>query len=247
MERIRPLQQVYNDYTKEDFEVWKTLFNRQSQLIARYGSNSYREALTQIGFTADAIPRFQDINQRLEKTTGWQLVVVQGHIPPEQFFEMLAEKIFPATCWLRTFAELDYIEEPDMFHDVFGHVPLLINQEYANFMQAFGQLALECHNDPEKIAMLSRIYWFTIEFGLIKEAGAEKIYGAGILSSPGETTFSMSSNAQRPDFDTALVLQTSFRTDVIQERYFVIAHFDQLNRVLETVRSFFKTMVLAQA
>lgn len=235
MQRSRPLVQQYENYTQEDFTVWRTLFERQTKLLGQYASGTYLEALACIGFQADSIPLFEAVNEKLNTLTGWQVTVVPGHVPPKDFFEMLAYRIFPSTCWLRSYAELDYIEEPDMFHDMFGHVPLLANEAYASFLQAFGKLALERLNEPPAIDLLSRIYWFTIEFGIIKENESNKIYGAGILSSPGETRFSMGDAAIRNRFDASTVLQTGFRTDVLQERYFVINAYSELTTILAEV------------
>lgn len=236
MERNRPLTQQYDRYTAEDFTVWKTLFERQMKLLHQYASNDYMDAISKVGFTADAIPHFETVNKILGQATGWQLTVVPGLVPQKEFFELLAQRIFPATCWLRTFAELDYIEEPDMFHDVFGHVPLLVDKHYATFMQSFGMLALEWIDEPEIIDLLSRVYWFTVEFGLMGNKDDVKIYGAGILSSPGETKNSMKSETTKHNFNTADILNTTYRTDVIQERYFIIDSFAQLDSMLPEVK-----------
>ncbi|MDT4858188.1 Phenylalanine-4-hydroxylase [compost metagenome] len=188
-----------------------------------------------MGFEAASIPDFNVVNQKLKAATGWQITVVPGLVPAATFFALLARRIFPATCWLRTMAELDYIEEPDMFHDVFGHIPLLSNPAYADFMHAFGQLGLQWNDDEHKMELLSRIYWYTIEFGLIREYGQPKIYGAGILSSPGETLHSMAADTRRSPFHVPDILDTPFRTDVLQEAYFEIMHLDQLTHILDEV------------
>lgn len=237
MERNRPLSQQYDQYTTEDFAVWNALFERQMQLIDQYGSLHYKAALYAVGFHAASIPDFKEVNHRLKATTGWQLSVVPGLVPVAEFFALLARRIFPATCWLRTLSELDYIEEPDMFHDVFGHVPLLSNPAYASFMQSFGQLGLEWNHDAQKMELLSRIYWYTIEFGLIRESGIPKIYGAGILSSPGETLHSIHHDTMRSPFNTVKVLETPFRTDVIQEQYFEIEDIAQLDHILYEIQA----------
>lgn len=235
MERHRPLVQIYSQYTAEDRRVWHALFERQHRLLQSHASRRYLKALDAIGFSAERIPEFCEVNERLKAATDWNLCVVTGHVPPAEFFARLASRQFPATCWLRTFAELDYIEEPDMFHDVFGHVPLLIDPEYASFMQRFGEIALEFIDDEDAIEALSRLYWFTIEFGLIVEAGDRRIYGAGILSSPGETRHSMSAAPECAGLDLDRVMGTGFRTDVIQDLYFSIPSFAVLNPALEQV------------
>lgn len=236
MQRKRPLTQQYEQYTKEDFLVWQILFDRQMKLLNKYASSEYLNAINQIGFQAGRIPNFTEVNETLQAFTGWKLKVVPALVPEVDFFEMLSRKIFPATCWLRTMTELDYIEEPDMFHDVFGHVPLLINPDYALFMQAFGTLALESIDKTEIIRLLSRIYWFTIEFGLIKESNSIKIYGAGILSSPGETLNSINNAVMKKPFNTEEILNTAYRTDVLQEQYFVTTGFAQLFNMLPNLK-----------
>lgn len=235
MERNRPLSQQYEQYTQEDFAVWRALFERQMHLLNQYGSQYYKAALYTVGFEADSIPDFKQVNQKLKAATGWQITVVPGLVPAAAFFALLARRIFPATCWLRTMAELDYIEEPDMFHDVFGHIPLLSHPAYADFMHTFGQLGLQWNNDAHKMELLSRVYWYTIEFGLIKENGMSKIYGAGILSSPGETLHSMAPGTTRIPFCVPEILDTPFRTDVLQEAYFELANLDQLALILAEV------------
>ena len=237
MERIRPLHQQYHSYTPQDHQVWQILFNRQMKLLNQHASSAYLHAIKEIGFQHAAIPHFSQVSERLMALTGWQLTVVPGLVPEAEFFQLLSRRIFPATCWLRTLAEIDYIEEPDMFHDVFGHVPLLTDPAYASFMQAFGSMALAWAHRPEAISLLSRIYWFTIEFGLIQEQGAAKIYGAGILSSPGETMHSMHPHTARRPCHAADIFATSYRTDVMQDQYFVISSFAHLQEMLPLVKT----------
>ncbi len=235
MNRNRPMTQNYELYTREDLRVWRTLFERQEQLLLLHGSTTYLNAIDKVGFNADAIPNFTEVNTLLQPLTGWQLTVVPGLVEPKDFFGLLADKIFPATCWLRTWAELDYIEEPDMFHDVFGHVPLLADANYARFMQAFGAMALQWIDDEDMINLLSRLYWFTVEFGMIKEHNEVKIYGAGIISSPGEAMHSVAANTERSLFNVTEILTIPYRTDVMQDRYFVIDCFSQLYNALPEV------------
>jgi len=235
MERNRPSTQNYELYTPEDLRVWRTLFERQVELLSHHGSPTFLGCIEKVGFHADAIPNFIEVNTLLQPLTGWQLTVVPGLVQPKDFFGLLAQKIFPATCWLRTEAELDYIEEPDMFHDVFGHVPLLADDNYARFMQAFGQMALQWIDDGEMIDLLSRLYWYTVEFGMIQENDEVKIYGAGIISSPGEALHSVAAGTPRPSFSPAHMLATTYRTDVMQEQYFVINCFSQLFNALPEV------------
>jgi len=234
------LIQNYEEYTQEDFLVWRKLFEKQISALEKYASRYYLEALNKVNFRPDAIPDFAALNKLLFNYTGWKLQVVPGLVPPEEFFRLLSQKIFPATCWLRTMAEIEYIEEPDMFHDVFGHVPLLANEQYARFMQAFGALALQYIDQPAIIDILSRLYWYTIEFGLINDGAHTKIYGAGILSSPGETANSMDQNIPKLNFDIATVLNTTYRGDLMQNQYFVIDSLEQLYHILPATENWVK-------
>jgi phenylalanine-4-hydroxylase len=246
MHRLKPTIQKFEDYTKEDFAVWQQLYIRQMQLLSEYASKSYLDAVDQIGFKENAIPDFGKTTQKLISATGWELTVVPELVPQQHFFELLSNRVFPATCWLRTAKELDYIEEPDMFHDVFGHVPLLVNPAYALFMQGFGELAMKWADVPEAIKLLSRVYWFTIEFGLISETGSTKIYGAGILSSPGETVHSMHPETVRKAFHIETILTTAYRTDILQEHYFVIHSFEQLYESLPAIDNALQCLVSVQ-
>lgn len=233
----RPTQQVYSDYTEEDFQVWKTLYNRQSALLQSTASAEYLKALEVIGFSAEKIPDFKEIETALQPLTGWSLQTVPNISEQKDFFTFLSQKKFTATCWLRKMEQLDYLEEPDMFHDVFGHVPLLSNKHYTNFFEAISHIALEYIDNPKAIELLGRVYWFTIEFGLIREAGKLKLYGAGIISSYGETENCLSANTEKFDFDVERVLNTSFRTDILQERYFVINSYEQLYASISELRT----------
>jgi len=229
------MKQQYHNYTAEDLLVWKTLFDRQMINLRTGASRAFLDALETIGFRNDKIPHFQETADILGAHTGWVLEVVPSIIPQKDFFELLAQKKFPATTWLRKMKQLDYLEEPDMFHDVFGHVPLLSNQAYTNFFIGMANLALKHADNPKAIELLGRMYWFTIEFGLIREAGQLKVYGAGILSSSGETLFSLGDKPAHPDFDVRKVMQSTFRTDVFQEKYFVIESFEALYESLPEI------------
>ena len=228
MKTKRPTKQIYSNYTKQDFEVWKTLFNRQLKVLKPIVSVEYLNALKIVNFKEDKIPDFEEVNLILEQTTSWSLEVVPNISEQKDFFNFLSQKKFTSTCWLRTMEQLDYLEEPDMFHDVFGHVPLLCNTAYVNFFKGISDIALKNINNQRAIELLGRLYWFTIEFGLIKEDGQMKIYGAGIISSKGETEHCLSSSAKQLPFDIQTIFDTDYRTDVFQETYFVIDSFQQL-------------------
>lgn len=243
MERIKPTQQIYSHYTTEDFAVWNILYNRQINNLSASASKDYLSALQAIGFCEDEIPDFSKMNAKLEVATGWKIITVPGICPPAEFFKLLSQKTFTATCWLRRMDELDYLEEPDMFHDVFGHVPLLTNKAYCHFFEALGKLAVAHMHDQRIIDMLERLYWFTIEFGMIKESGALKIYGAGIISSVGETRHALGAGSTKHAFDVEAIMARPFRTDVMQDDYFVINSFSQLESCLPQVEKVINRMI----
>jgi len=240
---LRPTEQIYSDYTDEDFQVWKTLYNRQTELLHHSASSEYLHALDVIGFSANHIPDFNEIEKALKPLTGWSLKTVPNISEQKDFFTVLSQKKFTATCWLRKMEQLDYLEEPDMFHDVFGHVPLLSNKHYTDFFEGISHIALDYIDNPKAIELLGRIYWFTIEFGLIRESGQLKVYGAGIMSSYGETKNSLSENTQKFNFDVEHVFNSDFRTDILQERYFVIDSFEQLYESIPEIKAKLKELL----
>ncbi|MDB5281458.1 MAG: phenylalanine-4-hydroxylase, partial [Bacteroidota bacterium] len=203
---MRPTKQIYSNYTGEDFAVWKTLFNRQMEILKPVVSEEYLSAIETVKFSDSKIPDFSEVDAILQSTTGWSLEVVPNICPQKEFFEFLSKRKFTATCWLRTMRQLDYLEEPDMFHDVFGHVPLLSNKAYCEFFRGISNIALQYIDNPRAIELLSRIYWFTIEFGMMREKDGLKIYGAGIISSNSETLHSLDKHTRMKDFNVELCL-----------------------------------------
>jgi phenylalanine-4-hydroxylase len=195
-------------------------------------SFEFTEALDKADLSANAIPDFKLLNARLNSLSGWQLVTVPHISEANAFFNYLAQKKFTATCWLRSMQQLDYLEEPDMFHDVFGHAPLLSNKNYALFFETMGRLAVKHSQRPEIITKLQRLYWFTIEFGLIRENNRTMIFGAGIISSREETAHAIGTRSLKTAFDLERILNHPFRTDVLQDEYYVIDSFEQLNHSL---------------
>lgn len=244
---MRPVKQIYSDYTKMDLIVWETLFDRQMQILKSSVSIEYLIALEKVKFTRNRIPDFEEVNVLLKPLTGWRLEVVPNISPQKEFFQFLSRKKFTATCWLRTIEQLDYLEEPDMFHDVFAHVPLLSNVNYVNFFKGISDIALKYPDDPRAIELLGRIYWFTIEFGLIRENNELKIYGAGIISSLGETKHCLSDKPEKLLFDITTIFNTDFRTDVLQETYFVIESFEQLYNSLPEIEIQLQKMLEKEA
>ena len=229
------MKQDMNAYTSEDFLVWKTLFDRQVENLKDKGSKHYLAALKQMEsvLNRQLIPDFRAINGFFEESTGWSIEVVPGLIPVEQFFELLAEKKFCSSTWLRTMKQLDYLEEPDMFHDVFGHIPLLSNPVFSAFAHEFGKIGKSLIGNEQALIQLQRLYWFTIEFGVIREEGIIKSYGAGIMSSFGETNRIFNKNCEFLEFDIEMVLNKEFWTDKLQEEYVVIDSLEQLFESLQ--------------
>ena len=223
------MKQEYKLYKEEDQLVWKTLFERQVENLQGKSCTAYLSCLEVMKgvLNAKQIPDFKLVNATLRESTGWVIEVVPGLIPVEDFFRLLAQRKFSASTWVRKMNQLDYLEEPDMFHDVFGHTPLLAEPKFAQFMKDFGDLGVEFIDDEEVVIQLQRLYWFTIEFGLIYENGP-KVYGAGICSSFGETIHSLSANVEVVSFDLERVINTEFKTDVVQTLYFELESFDQL-------------------
>jgi phenylalanine-4-hydroxylase len=223
--------EYYDRFTEDDHAVWRHLYDRQMKLVQDYACEDYLEALHRLPMNGDRIPRFEEINAMLYKATGWELVAVPGLIPVLPFFNHLATQAFPVTHWIRSRAKIDYLQEPDLFHDLFGHVPLLMIPQYADYMSAYGRggcRAFRMGNETY-VEFLQRLYWYTVEFGLIEEKGKLKIYGAGILSSPGEVVFSVDSDSpNRIYFDMERIMLTDFIISDYQQTYWVIEAIDQL-------------------
>ncbi len=219
--------QDYAAYTSADHETYKRLYMRQSALLPGLACDAFIAALPSLG-VSERIPRFEDINARLRAATGWEIVAVPGLIPEVPFFTLLANRKFPVTDWIRKPHEFDYIVEPDIFHDLFGHVPLLFDPVFADHMQAYGAGGLKAHA-LGACEQLSRLYWYTIEFGLIRQRGQLRAYGAGILSSAGELAHSVRSNEpQHIALDVRRAMRTRYKIDSYQQTYFVIDSFQQL-------------------
>ncbi|KRA13037.1 phenylalanine 4-monooxygenase [Acidovorax sp. Root568] len=219
--------QDYASYTDADHDTYRRLYERQRALLPGLASQAFIDALPSLG-ASDRIPRFEEVNERLYKATGWELVGVPGLIPEVPFFTLLANRKFPVTDWIRKPEEFEYIVEPDIFHDLFGHVPLLFNPVFADYVQRYGQGGLKAQG-LGSCEMLSRLYWYTIEFGLIREAGQLRAYGAGILSSSGELAYSVQSpEPQRIPLQLERTMRTRYKIDTYQQTYFVIDSFEQL-------------------
>lgn len=220
-------EQNWQAYTPAEHERYARLLARQLQHVPGRACTEFVNALPHIAI-GTGIPRFEDINEPLAKATGWRVVAVPGLIPEHEFFTLLSTRRFPVTRWLRNEDEFDYIVEPDLFHDLFGHVPMLFDPVFANYMQAFGAGGLKAEG-LHALELLSRLYWYTVEFGLIQTDEGLRIYGAGILSSVGEVDYCLTSpRPWRIAFDAERVMRTRYKIDTYQETYFVIRSFDEL-------------------
>ena len=221
------VEQEWSAYTEAEHALYRKLYARQSTLVSRYACDEYRRALAELD-AADAIPDFPGVSKKLRAATGWEIVAVPGLIPDEAFFTHLANRRFPATVWLRRPEEFDYIVEPDVFHDFFGHVPLLFERHYADHLCEYGKGGLKALR-LGGLKYLARLYWYTIEFGLMRTPHGVRAYGAGLLSSGGEIAYAVESpKPQRIPFDLMQAMRTPYKIDSFQERYFVIDGFAQL-------------------
>ncbi len=218
-------------YTAEETEVWRTLYRRQMDTLAPFACRAYLTGQAQLDFTPDAIPQVRDIDRRLSEITGAGVKPVAALIPQDEFSTLLKNRRFPVATFIRRPEHLDYIEEPDIFHEVFGHCPMLCDRDFCRFMERFGALALALPKDDVKI--LFRLWWFTVEFGLIHEDGKIKAFGAGIMSSPSEAAHAARGDAETLPFDLLTIFRTDYRIDIVQPVYFVIESFEQLAAALD--------------
>ncbi len=216
-------------YTDADHALWHTLCERQKPLLKGRACREYLEAIDHLGvLTQGGIPDWRRISDLLEKATGWQLVVVPGLVPGEIFLTHLSKRQFPVTWWIREEAKIDYLQEPDIFHDLFGHVPLLANPVFADYLQQFGRGAVKAEGLGAG-DLLGRLYWFTVEFGLINTDEGLRIYGSGIVSSAKESIYALESpKPNRIGFDLMRMMRSDYRIDDVQKTYFVIDSFEQL-------------------
>ncbi|GHD71976.1 phenylalanine 4-monooxygenase [Vogesella fluminis] len=222
------LPQPLERYSAEDHQTWATLYRRQCEMLPGRVCDEFLAGLEALVIDADRVPDFARLNLKLAAATGWQIVAVPGLIPDEVFFEHLANRRFPVTWWLREPQQLDYLQEPDVFHDLFGHVPLLMNPVFADYLQAYGLGGMKA-KDLGALPLLARLYWYTVEFGLIDTPQGLRIYGAGIVSSKSESVYCLDSDSpNRIGFDLLRIMNTRYRIDTFQKTYFVIDSFQQL-------------------
>lgn len=228
------IDQRWCDYTPDEHARWRTLFARQSKVLVNRATPEFLQGVEGFGMASGGIPDFHRLNVILEQCTGWCIVAVPGLVPDDVFFDHLANKRFPAARFIRRSDQMDYIQEPDVFHDIFGHVPLLLNPVFADFMQAYGLAGLKAM-DVGCLENLARLYWYTVEFGLIRTKKGLRIYGSGIVSSRGEVVFCLEdSTPYRVLFDPVRVMRTNYRIDAYQEIYFVINAYEDLFAALQS-------------
>ena len=232
------IEQNWSEYSEEEHAIWRLLFERQQRLLAGRACREYLDGLQGLGVapTGQArglkahggIPDFRQLSDILDRATGWRIVAVPGLVPDDIFFAFLARRRFPSTCFIRRRDQLDYLQEPDVFHDIYGHVPTLMNPVFADYMQAYGEGGLKALRLGH-LEQLARLYWYTVEFGLIATDEGLRIYGSGILSSAGESMYSLDDpRPNRLHFDLRRVMRTRYHIDRYQETYFVIDDFAEL-------------------
>lgn len=214
-------------YDEIENDTWSFLYSRQMNLIQQRACAEYLNGLDVLGLNRFAVPQLPDVNKALRNASGWEVAAVPALIPFAEFFQLLADRKFPAATFIRTPNEIDYLQEPDIFHEIFGHCPLLTDPVFANFVHNYGKMGVKA--SPIQRRYLARVFWFTVEFGLIQNQQEQRIYGAGILSSPSETVYSLEdSKAKRVPFSLQRALRTPYRIDILQPQYFVIDSFEQL-------------------
>jgi len=226
------IQQDWAAYTPEQHAVWAELVRRRMPQLNQHACQEYLDGFDQIGLREDTIPNLAEVNKRLGPRTGWNATPVSGFLPPDAFFEMLAARQFPTTTWLRSRDSLEYTPEPDIFHDVFGHVPMHAHPVFADFLQEYGRVCAAL-KDKDKLERMGRLFWFTVEFGVIRQNGAIKLYGSGLISSHGESTYVVESvrSGRGPeirDFNLDQVLNQEFLVSQMQKVLYAVESFEQI-------------------
>jgi phenylalanine-4-hydroxylase len=225
-------QQDYDSYTPDQHATWAELVSRRMPQLARHAAEEYLEGFAIIGLRETQLPNLAEITSRLNPRTGWSTVPVSGFMPGPAFFDMLATRQFPTTTWLRQRDSLEYTPEPDIFHDVFGHVPMHAHPVFADFLAHYGQLCASIH-DEAVLERIGRLFWYTVEFGLIRQHGRPKVYGSGLISSNGECTNVLEGHCEVRDFSLAAVLDTPVQVDQMHKLLFAIESFDQIYESLQ--------------
>lgn len=228
------IAQRWEHYTPSDHEVWRILYAKRMRELETTASDVFLRGADLIGLSENSIPDLVEVNQRLDALTGWNAVPVGGFLPAKEFFASLSRRRFPTTVTIRSRDSIDYVPEPDIFHDVFGHVPLHSDPAFAGFLQRFGEAASLATSESE-VEMMARFFWFTVEFGLVRERGGTKIYGSGLISSAGDAANALGQRCDRRPFSIESVVAQGFRIDELQDVLFVVESFDQLFDAVERV------------
>ncbi|WP_444897121.1 phenylalanine 4-monooxygenase [Microbulbifer sp. SSSA005] len=227
----KPNEDGFIEYTDLEHQTWQRLIERQLDVLPGRACDEYMHGLELLDLPKDRIPQLEEISSVLRRETGWEVARVPALIGFETFFGLLADRKFPVATFIRTPEEFDYLQEPDIFHEIFGHCAMLTNPAFANFTQKYGQLGLKA--SPKERAYLARLYWFTVEFGLLNTDDGLRIYGGGILSSPKETLYALSHQPERYDLDAVTALRTPYRIDIVQPIYYVLNSLQQLQELTE--------------
>ena len=229
-----PIAQNWDRYSEVDHDVWQILYAKRMRELETTASDVFLRGAELIGLSENHIPDLSEVNRRLEPRTGWNAVPVGGFLPAKEFFASLSHRRFPTTVTIRSRDSIDYVPEPDIFHDVFGHVPLHSDPAFAGFLQRFGEAA-SLASSPAEVEMMARFFWFTVEFGLVRERGATRIYGSGLISSAGDAANALGDSCDRRPFSIGSVIAQSFRIDALQDILFVVESFDELFDAVERV------------
>lgn len=228
--------QPYEEYGPEDHGIWSHLMQRQDQVLANRACSEWIASSRALGLSVDRIPRFSDLNDKLGPATGWKVVGVEGLVSSQDFYTLLVNREFPVTWWIRSKDQLDYLPEPDLFHDAYGHVPLLMLPVYADYIQNYAAAALRVLHDPPALEKLSRLSWYTVEFGLLGPMDAPRIYGAGIMSSAHESVHCLEgAGVERLPFDPDRIMAEPFQIDRVQQKYFVVEDLQTLYRSVKPI------------
>ncbi len=222
------IQQDYGAYTPEQHAVWRELVNRRMSQLREHACEEYLDGFEKIGLQVDSIPNLAEVNRRLEPLTGWNATPVSGFLPPDAFFEMLAARRFPTTTYIRSRESMEYTPEPDIFHDVLGHVPMHAHPVFADFLQHYGKVCATVMGDKEKLERMGRLFWFTVEFGVIRQGGGIKLYGSGLISSHGESGYVIHGGPEIREFNLEQVLEQEFKVSEMQKVLYAVESFEQV-------------------
>lgn len=227
------IQQDWKSYSREQHAVWSELVRRRIPQLEEHACTEYLDGFQQIGLREDRIPDLAAVNQRLGPRTGWNATPVSGFLPPDAFFEMLAARQFPTTTYIRSREAMEYTPEPDIFHDVFGHVPMHAHPVFADFLQHYGRVCLALIDNKKKLEQMGRIFWFTVEFGVIRQSGKIKLYGSGLISSHGESTHVIQGGPEIRDFNLDQVMAQQVNVAEMQKVLYAVESFDQIYQAVQ--------------